>query len=293
MGKQGMDAFSPDAQTAVGIQSPDLFRALVNQALRAPGVMGSVRAVPPDGVEKLSVVLLLIGMDRPSPAGPAELCLILNKRSQRVRQPGDICCPGGGIEPRIDPIIARLLRLPASPLKRWPDYGEWQDERPEELHQIRLLLATALREGLEEMRLNPFTVRFLGGLPPEPLVMFRRVIQPLVVWVDHQRRFYPNWEVERVVRVSIQELLNPVRYICYRLTMPSGRAGGASGEHLDFPAFRFATPNGIEILWGATFRITMGFLNKVLNFVPPELETLDVVERELPLRYMNGGRRRS
>jgi hypothetical protein len=212
----------------------------------------------------------------------------LNKRSQRVRQPGDICCPGGGIEPRIDLILARLLRLPASPLKRWLHYADWRLERPEELRRLGLLLATALREGFEEMRLNPLAIDFLGGLPPEPLIMFRRVIQPLVVWVGRQQRFNPNWEVERVVKISIKDLLNPERYICYRLSMPSPHQAAAVGDHLDFPAFRFATPYGTEILWGATFRITMGFLNTVFGFKPPELEASEVVERDLPPQYMTG-----
>lgn len=284
-----MDAFSTDPKTAGWLQSPDLIRAYVSQALVATDVTEAVREIHPDGLKRLSVVLLLIGVQRPSPARAPEPYLILNKRSQRVRQPGDICCPGGGIEPRVDPILARLLRLPASPLKRWPHYWAWRLERPEELHRLHVLLATALREGFEEMRLNPLTVLFLGGLPPESLVMFRRLIQPLVVWVGRQRRFYPNWEVERVVRVSIKDLLNPARYICYRLTMPSRHPDAAHGGRLDFPAFRFATPGGTEILWGATFRIAMGFLNQVLGFTPPELETLEVVERKLPPRYMTGG----
>ena len=215
-----MDAFSTEPKTAVWLQSPDLFRAYVSRALVAADVTESVREVHPDGLKRLSVVLLLVGVDPASPARAPEFYLLLNKRSQRVRQPGDICCPGGGIEPRIDPILAHLLRLPASPLKRWPHYSKWRLERPEELHRLRMLLATALREGFEEMRLNPLTVLFLGGLPPESLVMFRRLIQPLVVWVGGQRRFNPNWEVERVVRVSIKDMLNPAGYICYRLSMP-------------------------------------------------------------------------
>ena len=284
-----MDAFSSEPKTDAWIQSPALLRAHISRMLFTADFMEALRAVHPDGLRRLSAVLLLIGMDRSSPACAPEPYLILNKRSHRVRQPGDICCPGGGIEPRIDPILARLLRVPGSPLKRWPHFFKWPPDRPDELHQLRLLLAAALREGLEEMRLNPLTVRFLGGLPPEPLVMFRRVIQPLVVWAGRQRRFYPNWEVAQVVKIAVRDLLNPAHYICYRLTMPSRHPGAASGGRLDFPAFRFEAPYGAEFLWGATFRIAMGFLNKVMDFTPPEIETLDVVEREMPTRYMTGG----
>lgn len=283
-----MDALSPVPKTAALMQPPTVFHAHVSRSLACWNVTEAVRDNNFTKIARLSVVLLLIGVDPISQARAPEPCLILNKRSQRVRQPGDICFPGGGIEPGIDLILARLLRLPSSPLKRWPQYADWRLERPEELYRLRLLLATALREGFEEMRLNPLAVNFLGGLPPEPLAMFRRVIQPLVVWVGRQRRFYPNWEVERVVRVTIKDLLNPARYICYRLTMPAQHPGAAHGDHLDFPAFRCVTPYGTEILWGATFRITMGFLNKVLGFAPPELDTLEVVERKLPPRYMTG-----
>jgi hypothetical protein len=214
--------------------------------------------------------------------------MILNKRSQKVRQPGDICCPGGGIEPRIDRILSGLLRLPGSPLRRWASYSHWRRRRGAELDRLRLLLATALREGLEEMRLNPLRVHFMGALPPEALVMFRRVIHPLVVWVDGQRRFHPNWEVERVVQIPLRQFLNPERYICFRLTMPPARKEDPAARQLDFPALRFPTPRGKEILWGATFRITMAFMRQVLDFRPPALETLEVVERRLPPNYLTG-----
>ncbi len=192
------------------------------------------------------------------------------------------------MEPRIDTILAHLLRLPGSPLRKWSHYSRWQTDHPRELRHLQLLLATALREGLEEMRLNPLKIRFLGCLPPEPLVMFRRMIQPLVVWVDGQRRFRPNWEVERVVRIPLRALLKPEHYICYRLAMPIPRDGKTSGDKLDFPAFRFATAQGTEILWGATYRIAMGFMNHALGFTAPGIETLDVVARELPPQYLTG-----
>jgi hypothetical protein len=271
------------------LQPPAVFRAHVGRTLASANVLEAVRAVDLADRKALSVVLLLIGVDSPSPNETPEPCLILNKRSQRVRQPGDICCPGGGVEPRIDAFMAHLLRLPGSPLKNWAHYTRWRHAHPRELRRLNLLLATALREGLEEMRLNPLTVGFLGSLPSEHLVMFRRIIHPLVVWVNRQRQFYPNWEVERVIRIPLRRLLNPAHYICYRLSMPWRHAPAAEGGRLDFPAFRFPTAQGTEILWGATYRIVMGFLKKVMGFRAPDLETLDVVERELPRQYLTGG----
>lgn len=276
------------AEATRRLQSPSFFRNHVHRTLDAMRALEMLQGTNLADRSALSVVLLLLGVERSSSKNAPEPCLILNKRSSKVRQPGDICCPGGGIEPHIDALLARLLRLPGSPLRRWHHYAQWQLEHPRALYHLQLLLATALREGLEEMRLNPLAVGFLGCLPPEPLVMFRRVIHPLVVWGGWQRHYYPNWEVERVVNIPVRQLLNPERYICYRLSMPASPADDTNSGRRDFPAFRFATPDGVEILWGATFRIAMGFLKIVLDFSPPKIETLKVVERELPPRYMTG-----
>ncbi len=278
--------------TVPGLQAPAAFRQQIGRSLTSDYSLDAVRSLDFDNLNRLSVVLLPIGMGAPAARQAAEPCLILNKRSRRVRQPGDICCPGGGVELGIDAKLSHLLRLPASPLRRWRHGAGWRQENPRELRHLRLLLATALREAWEEMRLNPLAISFLGSLPSEELVMFRRLILPLVVWVNGQRRFYPNWEVERVVRIPVREFLNPSRYICYRLIMPV--AGGAkNGARIDFPAFRFESAEKTEILWGATYRMTMRFLTLVLGFAAPGLDTLQVVERELPPQYMTGSRLRN
>ena len=280
---------TPITQNVVPLQPPSVFRDHLGRTLASSTVLETVRAVDLGDLKGLSVVLLPIGVDPSCSPNSPEPCLILNKRSQRVRQPGDICCPGGGVEPRVDAFMAQLLRLPGSPLRNWRHYSRWRHDHPRELRRLHLLLATALREGLEEMRLNPLTVRFLGSLPSEHLVMFRRIIQPLVVWVDRQKHFHPNWEVERVVRIPLRRLLNPDHYICYRLSMPWRHAQAIDGGRLDLPAFRFTTDQGTEILWGATYRIVMGFMGQILGFSAPGLESLEVVERELTPQYMTGG----
>lgn len=265
----------------------DLCRHIA-RALSGRAVRGGDGDRAAHGAASQSVVLMALGEGRPPDGGRAEPCMILNKRSQRVRQPGDICFPGGGIEPRRDALLAALLRLPGSPLHKWADHARWRRRKASALNQLRLLLATALREGFEEMRLNPLGVRFLGILPSEALVMFKRTIHPLVVWVDGQRRFRPNWEVERVVRIPLRELFIHERYVCYRLTMPPAAADAIDERCLDFPAFRFMTDAGPEILWGATFRIALGFMRQVFGFRPPDMKTLDVIDRRLPPHYLTG-----
>ena len=276
---------TPDAVSF--LQTPAVFRQRVERALTSENALDALHRIAFDDLKRLSVVLLIIGGGAPPSRQTSEPCLILNKRSRQVRQPGDICCPGGGVELGIDKKLSRLLRLPASPLRRWRHAASWRRENPRELQRLRLLAAAALREGWEEMRLIPFNVSFLGILPPEELVMFRRVILPLVVWMKRQRRFHPNWEVERVVRMPVREFLNPTRYICYRLSMPEA-GGRKGGGRRDFPAFRFDTAEGTEILWGATYRMIMRFLNQVLGFAAPGPESLEVVAHELPPQYMTG-----
>ena len=234
---------------------------------------------------KPSCVLFLIGPQLSPNGGPPRPCLILNKRSNRVRQPGDLCCPGGGMTPRVDPVLARLLGLPLSPLTRWPAWRRWRHECPTEARQLALRLATAVRESLEEMRLNPFRIRFLGPLAPQRLVMFRRVIYPMAGWLPRQRRFYPNWEVEKIVSVPLKNFLSEKNYCRYRLSLPAYLPRNISPRLDDFPCFVHRSPEGTEILWGATFRIVSAFLKEVFDFTPPEMNGLPVITRRLDESY--------
>ncbi len=238
---------------------------------------------------RASAVLFLLGRRCPRDSGDdAGPCLILNKRSAKVSQPGDLCCPGGSIFPRLDVILARLLRLRGSPLVRWADWPEWRKRRPQEAFLLALLLATGLRESFEEMRLIPFGIRFLGFLPPALLVMFRRVIYPMVCWVSGQERFFPNWEVEKVVAVPLGNLLKPENYARCLMTMADSNDGRSAREIKEFPCFLHSRNGRIERLWGATFRITMSFLELVFGFTPPASHTLQTVAGTLGHRYLAG-----
>lgn len=234
-------------------------------------------------------VLLLLGLKRDRRRRPGEPCLILNKRSLKVKQPGDLCFPGGSITPRLDAPLAKLFSLPITSLGRWQYWSQWKHAHPQAARLLALLWATGLRESLEEMRLNPFGAKFLGPLPPQSLVMFQRKIYPLVTWVQRQQRFFPNWEVEKILYIPLRELLDPANYRRYRLHMqfPADR----DSAHLsDYPCFRFKKNSDIEILWGATFRITALFLEYIFNFRPPSLETLPIIEGRLDQNYLMGQR---
>ncbi|MGA6925813.1 MAG: CoA pyrophosphatase [Desulfosarcina sp.] len=261
---------------------PESFARLVQYRLHR-------QAVPPlaftttGDLRKISAVLFLLGSD--SEGKPA---LILNKRSRHVRQPGDLCCPGGGISPGLDFLLAKWLGLPATPLSRWPHLSWWRRNRSRDVPKLALLLAAALREGLEEMRLNPFGVKFLGPLPVQHLVMFKRAIYPLVGVVGRQRRFFPNWEVERIIHIPLAAFFDADNYARYRITFKSGIPGAPDRPYRDMPCYRHRHQGQDELLWGATYRITVRFLHLIFGFVPPAMETLPLIERQLGRRYLKG-----
>jgi hypothetical protein len=262
---------------------------MVTRALY-PGSREALKAIQP-GIDyrEASVVLFLVGNCPPGGGQPPEPCLILNKRSALVRQPGDLCCPGGGVTPGLDRLAAGLLKLPGSPLQRWPCWHRLK--RVDVNNRLPLLMATAFREGLEEMRLNPLGLEFLGLLPTQDLVLFSRRIYPLVCRVKWQRRFFPNWEVDKIVPIPLAHLLDPDRYAQYRLTIDLPRPDRSDPEIKHMPCFLHDDPHGAaEIFWGATLRMALQFLEIVYSFAPPALERLPVVSGRLTSAYLTGSR---
>ena len=245
-----------------------------------------------DKLKRGSVVLFII-----SPCidagGQSEPCLILNKRSAQVRQAGDLCCPGGGLSWGLDRMLAHLLKLPRAPLHRWNSWSLWQKHYRESSRALAVLLAAGLREAWEEMRLNPFRFTFLGMLPKQQLVMFDRMIYPIVGWADHHA-LRPNWEVERIISIPIRKLLDPKQYGCFRPMVADHENGNAQQlRHDDFPCYIHEDDLGREMLWGATYRIAQAFLYKVFGFSPPEKGDLPLVHRYLDDSYLNGSRWRT
>jgi 8-oxo-dGTP pyrophosphatase MutT (NUDIX family) len=242
--------------------------------------------LPADELKKASVVLVTLSLCNGGYTRDGHACLILNKRSSQVRQSGDLCYPGGGLSWRKDRFLARLLDLPGSPLRRW----QRKRRLPSKSGSLRLLLAAGLREAWEEMRLNPLRFEFLGVLPKQHLVMFDRVIYPMVGWVA-PHRLTPNWEVDRIVPIALQELLDPRRYHRFRPTVNSRGPGSRQPlRYEDFPCFVHQDDGGREMLWGATYRITQHLLKLVFDFNPPHIESLPLAQRHLDETYLNGSR---
>lgn len=259
------------------LDDPPRLCSLIQSALKECAMRGNIY---PPGAERgpeSSAVLFPLGLFKRGGKAPASL--ILNKRSLMVKQPGDLCFPGGGVSPRIDNFISKVMALPMMPLGRWPLWGDLTKKRPNQAARLSTLFATGVREGLEEMGINPLRLRFLGPLPAQDLVMFRRTIYPLAAWLDGQRRFRTNWEVERVVFIPLKDLMTEGLYRRCRMMI--------RGNQMEFPCFLHRDEAGEDILWGATYRIVVMFLTIVFGFAPPPAGDLPLLETPPPRPYLN------
>jgi 8-oxo-dGTP pyrophosphatase MutT (NUDIX family) len=239
---------------------------------------------------RTSSVLLLLGWLSSEEGGIPEISVILNKRSKEIKQAGDLCCPGGAIE-NLDHFLARLLVLRGSSLSRWPYWSELKTAQPQNAEFLSLLYAAGLREAWEEMGLNPLGLTFLGPLPTQCLVMFRRSVHPMVAWVSNQKQFHLSREVERINQFPLRALLNPFNYALYRRNLPPNLEQRFRGTTMEFPCFVFKVAERAELLWGATFRIVTQFLEMIFGFRLPDIEKLPLVPATLDEEYMNGTRK--
>ncbi|MEW6670161.1 MAG: CoA pyrophosphatase [Thermodesulfobacteriota bacterium] len=264
--------------------------ALIRHIIETLQSYGCREPIFPAGISGSSTsaaVLCLLGLYREGTRNALQPCFVFNKRSVKVRQAGDLCFPGGRMTPRLDLYVSWCLRFPFSPLSRWPYWNWWRKQRPQEARRLSLLLAAGLREGLEEMRLNPLGVRFLGPLPSQRLRMFQREIYPMAAWIERQQHFFPNWEVEKIVTVPVRSFLNPTHYACCRISFGSGRERPAAPADEAFPCFSLPGAGEREILWGATYRMVMSFLELVFDFRPPPMEALPVVHKQIGDEYIS------
>ena len=229
------------------------------------------RPSPETGAPTLDITAAVLFLLGPAPDGtPA---LILNQRSSRVRQAGDLCFPGGGVSPRLDRFLSLLLFAPGLPLfsRRWRGMGR----------ELTLLLATSLRESFEEIRLSPFRTTFLGAMPPVCLRRFNRAIHPMAAWTE-STRFSPNWEVARIVPIPLTHFFRAEAYGRMLLL-----EAGPEKISRELPCLIYPNGDGREILWGVTYAMVMNFLTLVFDFTPPEISTLPVVWQKSEAEYLN------
>jgi 8-oxo-dGTP pyrophosphatase MutT (NUDIX family) len=235
-----------------------------------------------------AVLLPLYFREETGSHAPGNYVLLLNKRSRQVQQPGDLCAPGGGIHPRLDRLLGRLLRSRfLSGIGGLGLAGE--TNRGDSLYEkISLLLATALRESWEELRLSPFNVEYLGPLPAYRLHQRSWTIFPMVGGVRHNWKPKLSWEVEKIVSIPLQSFFRPENYALYSLEVPEHLVSQGIPNPWRFPCLVHQDNGEEEILWGATFEVVENFFKIVLDFDLPTANLQRIIERPLASNYLSG-----
>ncbi len=217
-----------------------------------------------------------------------EYVVILNKRSNHVQQPGDLCCPGGGIDRKLDRALACLLAWGMLPLKRSEPFQKLLEQPKQEKDDLLSILAGVLRECWEEMRLPPGKVEYLGCLPTYRMQNFSRIIFPVVGKVEGRWKERPNWEVDSVIRLPLKLFSLPESYaLCSINTVPplQQRLGT---DFWELPCLVVPDAEREEILWGATFKILLSFVESVFNLSLSEIHPSKRIYKELPSYYYTG-----
>ncbi len=189
--------------------------------------------------------------------------LILNKRSNIVNHPGELCCPGGKVSPLIDLLISKILKLPCTPLSSWSSLKQLSHSNNE---KISLLFSTALRENFEEMKLNPFGIKMIGILPAQHVSVTDINIQPFVCWITKQKKFFANKEVNKIVKIPLSSLFMENNYTTYKIEKSTITLDTSRIKAKKNPCFIHYENGAKEILWGATYRITTTFLKIVFDY---------------------------
>lgn len=192
------------------------------------------RFVPPEGTRtRKGAVLMLFGE---GPAGPD---LLLTERAHTMRShPGQVSFPGGSIDP--------------------------DDASP---------AAAALREAEEETGLDPAGVDVLATLPELWLPPSNFAVTPVLGWWREPGpvSVVDPAEVHRVLRVPLEELLDPQHRVTVTHPMGYRSPGFLIGEQHDL------------VLWG----FTAGLVHKLFEHVGLTREWDAAVEHPLP-DYMLG-----
>ncbi len=273
------------------VRDPEAFRNLMVRRLKGAEKefsekMCMVREDRSEGKRTLaSGVLVPLEFDR----GAGEYAVILNKRSDRVQQAGDLCFPGGHVDPGKDRLLARLLTWGLFPSSRAGAFRSlMKNAGPEEKDAVRFILAVALRESWEEMRLRPWNVEYLGTLPTHQLMNYPRIIFPVVGRIRGGWRARPNWEVEKVIRLPVRAFFDPGNHLSYRLNLPGPVREKFGMDHWELPGLAVQSGGQEEILWGATFRILLHFMERVLDLDWEGIRPSRMVERDMPDHYFQG-----
>jgi 8-oxo-dGTP pyrophosphatase MutT (NUDIX family) len=220
--------------------------------------------------------------------GPGQYVFLLNKRSKRVQQAGDLCAPGGGVSPFLDRLSQKILEFGLLPFARGAGFERAKQRGKGVYGTILLFLGNALRESWEEIRLSPFNVEFLGPLPTYRLQSRRWIIFPIVGRIKHVWQPKLSWEVEKIVSLPLQAFFLSENYAIYSLEVPENLIAQGIPNPWNFPCLVFGEEGVEEILWGATFSIIRTFLKVVFDHPLPFPDGRRVIHRPLVSNYLSG-----
>ncbi len=217
---------------------------------------------------------------------PPGLDLLLIKRSNLVSQGGDLCSPGGMIQPNLDRWLRLLIIAGILPVIRGIPRRCLKCRDKRTFHLVTLFLANAIREAWEEIGLRPYQVHFLGALPTYRLTMFARTIFPVLALIKKQHVFRLNHEAEKIVPIPLISLLQEENYGLLRLEMadPEGEKSSAPGI---FPCFIHQDHDMREVLWGATYHIVTSFLKLFFSLPAPGKNTGPVIVKTIDRSYLS------
>ena len=227
-------------------------------------------------------VLVLLGKYPIQGNSEDKYFFLLNKRSVNVQQPGDLCFPGGHPNQWMDLILSHLIIPYILPLKKGIGFQMNKKNNRESFQTIMYFLGNALREGFEEIRLNPFKIDFLGALRCYRLELFHRLVFPMVGIMKKEIKLKPNWEVDKILRLPLTSLFNHNDYATYKLKVEGRFRKMFDNDWVDHDCFihrEDGQPD--EILWGATYKIIMSFLKAVFDFTPPDTKLRPIIQGEL------------
>lgn len=192
----------------------------VNRVRAALASAGPARRSPlaDDGVRPSAVLCALYDDE------DGRATVVLTRRARHLRtHRGEVSFPGGGAEP--------------------DDVDHW---------------ATAIRESVEEVGLDPTGLERLGELDHLRTVSGRSYIVPLVAALPGRPELVGNpLEVERILHVPLADLLAPGTYREEHWGLPQ----------MERPIFFFEVPG--DTIWGATAAMLRNLLLVVLGLADP------------------------
>lgn len=214
--------------------------------------------------------------------------VLLNKRSKRVQQAGDLCAPGGGIHPVLDRISQQVLQVGLLPWAKGLAFDRARQREKKVYKKILFFLGNALRESWEEIRLSPFNVEFLGPLQSYRLQSRRWIIFPVVGRVKRAWQNKLSPEVDKIIAIPLPTFFLPESYAFYSLEVPRELMVQGIPSPWEFPCLVYNADGEEEILWGATYMILRAFLRIVFDQPLPSPDGRRVIHRPLISTYLSG-----